>query len=179
MGTSIQGGRLSGSARILVPLSLWVSFLANDTEELLTMASTTPGALQRLPGWVRVPPAMRDVDQHHVRLAVALMGALYGAAVIDGIATAGRGRLYQDVQLAFGAHGFGHLAASALTRGYTSGVFTSPSVVLPQWWWAQRTLRRHQVPNTSHPVRAALVVGGWLLGAHAIAGHLTRTERRS
>lgn len=174
--TIASAGRLRGPARVLVPLSLWGSFLANDGEELLTMAATTPATLGRLPGWVPVPAGMRGADQRHINIAVALMGTLYTAAVIDGIASAGRGRLYQDVQLAFGAHGFAHLAASAASRAYTSGVVTSPLVVLPQWWAARRVLRRHQVPTTSQPLRAALLVGGWLLAAHAIAARLSGEE---
>lgn len=148
-------GMLDDRERWLVPLSLWGSFLANDGEELLTMART------RLPGG-------RRVGQRHVNVGVAVMGLLYTAAVADGVRTRGRGWLYQDVQLAFGAHGLGHLAAGALTRGYVTGVATSPTVVLPQWWWAATRLRRAGVPTSASPRRAALVVGAWLAAAHAI-----------
>lgn len=153
-------GMLEGSDRWLVPLSLWVSFLANDGEELLTMARMT------------------GISQTHVRVGIATMGVLYGAAVVDGIRTRGRGWLYQDVQLAFGAHGFGHLAGSALTGRYTTGVATSPTVVLPQWWWAMRRLRRAGVPGVARPLRAAALTGGWLAVAHA-AGALSASRNHT
>lgn len=152
-------GALDGPDRWLIPLSLWGSFLANDGEELLTMARTT------------------GLAQTHVRVGVATMGALYTAAVVDGIRTRGRGWLYQDVQLTFGAHGFGHLAGSALAGRYTTGVATSPTVVLPQWWWATRRLRRAGVPNTARPLRAAVLTGGWLAVAHAVGAVASGTTR--
>lgn len=157
-------GTLKGRDRWLVPLSLWGSFLANDGEELLTMARTP------LPGG-------RHLSQRHVTVGVSVMGTLYAAAAVEGIRTAGRGRLYQDVQLAFGAHGFGHLGAAALIRGYVSGVATSPSVVLPQWWWAASKLRRAGVQNTADPRRAVLLVGSWLMGAHALGTVAARCSR--
>ncbi|MEL4503812.1 HXXEE domain-containing protein [Luteococcus sp. H138] len=151
-------GMLVGPDRWLIPLSLWVSFLANDGEELLTMAPTT------------------GVSQTHVRVGVATMGVLYGAAVVDGIRTRGRGWLYQDVQLVFGAHGFGHLAASALTGRYTTGVATSPTVVLPQWWWATRRLRQAGAPGVARPLRAVALTGGWLAVAHAVGALAARNH---
>lgn len=143
-------GVLDGRDRWLVPLSLWGSFLANDGEELLTMAPTT------------------GLSQTHVRVGVATMGVLLAAGTVDGIRTRGRGWLYQDIQLVFGAHGFGHLAGSLLMRRYTTGVVTSPTVVLPQWWWATRRLRAAGVPRTARPVRAVAIVGGWLVASHAL-----------
>ncbi|MEL4359327.1 MULTISPECIES: HXXEE domain-containing protein [unclassified Luteococcus] len=150
---------LDNRERWLVPLSLGASFLANDGEELLTMAPTT------------------GISQTHVRVGIATMGVLLGAAVADGIHTRGRGWLYQDVQLVFGAHGFGHLAATALGGRYTTGVATSPTVVLPQWWWAASRLRRAGVPRTAHWGRAIALTGGWLTVAHAL-GALAATRSR-
>lgn len=156
----MNDGELNDRERWLVPLSLWGSYLANDGEELATMARTT------------------GLPVRHVQVGVGVMGLLYGAAVVDGIRTRGRGRLYQDVQLAFGAHGLGHLAASALRRGYTTGVATSPTVVLPQWWWASRRLRAAGVPRTCHPLRSALVTGSWLALAHAVGALAARGDQR-
>lgn len=92
------------------------------------------------------------------------------------IRTRGRGALYQDVQLAFGAHGFGHLAAALALGRYASGVATSPTVVLPQWWWAASRLRRAGVPGQRGPAtrRAA---GGWLAGCCARDRRACLTER--
>ncbi len=154
-------GVLDGRDRWLVPLSLWGSFLANDGEELLTTAPTT------------------GLSQTHVRVGVATMGVLLTVGTVDGIRTRGRGWLYQDIQLVFGAHGFGHLAGSALVRRYTRGVATSPTVVLPQWWWARRRLRAAGVPRTARPVRAMAIVGGWLLVSHALGSRASAQATRN
>lgn len=176
-------GALSGPMRVLVPASLLVSFAANDGEELATMSATMVDTLARLPAAVRSRAGSRlealAVSRRHVQVGVATMGLLYGAAALDGVRTAGRGWFYQDVQRAFGLHAYGHMAASALTRGYTSGVATSPTVVLPVWWWARSRLRRAGVPDRSNLPRAALIVGSWLALAHALgacaAAHGART----
>lgn len=144
---------LTGRARWLVPASLWLSFVANDGEEVATMPRTT------------------SLPQRHVTVAVAVMGVLYSAAVLDGWRTRGCGWLYQDVQRVFGLHGWWHIAASVITRRYTSGVATSPLVVIPQGVWARRQLRAAGVPDTSSLPRAALVMGVCLAAAHAL-GHV-------
>jgi len=134
--------------RILVPASLLVSFAANDGEELVTMSSMpsmVADVLSRLPAPLRSLAGSRlktlTLSRRHVQVGVATMGVLFGVAVLDGVRTAGRSRFYQDAQRIFGLHAYGHMAAALLTRGYTPGVATSPTVVLPVWWWArsQRT----------------------------------------
>ncbi len=162
-------GMLQGSDWWLVPLSLGLSFLANDGEELITMERTLPATLDRLPRWWPVPRSIvRTFDATHVRVGISVIGVVCGAAVVNGIASRGRGALFQDVQLFFGAHGFIHLAASALTQGYTSGVLTAPTVVIPQWWWATRQLRRASVPRSTRLGRAAALGLGSLACAHAL-----------
>lgn len=162
-----MNGRLTGASRVAVPASLLLSFAANDGEELLTMAATTGDVIARLPAPLRHRLAGVSPSQRHVAVGVAVVALLYSAAAVDGVRTAGRGRLYQDIQRVFGLHGYFHVAASLLTRGYTSGVATSPTVVLPVWWWARRRLRDAGVPDVSHLPRAIAVLGGWLLAAHA------------
>ena len=80
-------GRLDDRERWLVPLSLAASFLANDGEELLTMAPTFQKTLDALPSWLRLP-LPRDLDQRHVNVGIAMMGGLCVAAVANGIRTA-------------------------------------------------------------------------------------------
>ena len=149
MGCARNGssdGALNGPMRVLVPASLLVSFAANDGEELATMSATMAGTLARLPAPLRSLAGSRlealTVSRRHVQVGVATMGVLVGAAALDGVRTAGRGRFYQDVQRLFGLHAYGHMAAALLTRGYVSGAATSPTVVLPVWWWARSRLRR-------------------------------------
>lgn len=172
-------GVLDDRQRWAVPLSLAVSFLANDGEEFVTLVPTLHKTLAALPSWVRVPSWCRRVDQRHVNVAIAMMGGLCAAAVVDGVRTRGRGRLYQDFQWVFGLHGFGHLAMAAVTRGYTTGSATSLPVVLPQLAYAVRALRAGGVPSTVKPLRALYVTGGWLAVSHAtgaLVSHVLRTR---
>jgi possible integral membrane protein len=160
-------GRLDDRDRWIVPLSLAASFLANDGEELLTMAPTFQKTLDALPSWLWLP-LPRDLDQRHVNVGIAMMGGLCAAAVANGIRTRGRGRLYQDFQWLFGLHGFGHLLAAAAARRYTTGSATSPLVVIPQLIYALRALHRAGVPRTMRPLRAMGVLGGWLVLSHVV-----------
>ena len=186
MGCARNGssdGALNGPMRVLVPASLLVSFAANDGEELATMSATMAGTLARLPAPLRSLAGSRlealTVSRRHVQVGVATMGVLVGAAALDGVRTAGRGRLYQDVQRLFGLHAYGHMAAALLTRGYVSGAATSPTVVLPVWWWARSRLRRAGVPDRSSLPRAVLVVGSWLVLAHALGACAAERESRA
>lgn len=166
---------LTGWKRGAVPASLMLSFLANDGEEILTMVRTVPASLARAPRWL--PGFVRGVrvTQNEVNVAVALMGILYMAAAIDGYRSRGRGWLYQNVQLLFGLHGFIHIGFTLATRTYTSGVATSPTVVIPQWLWARRALSEAGVPNRSRPAHAASLVLPWLAASHGLATRLTRS----
>ena len=172
--------------RILVPASLLVSFAANDGEELVTMSSMpsmVADVLSRLPAPLRSLAGSRlktlTLSRRHVQVGVATMGVLFGVAVLDGVRTAGRSRFYQDAQRIFGLHAYGHMVAALLTRGYVSGAATSPTVVLPVWWWARSRLRRAGVPDRSSLPRAVLVVGSWLVLAHALGACAAACESRA
>ena len=102
------------------------------------------------------------------------MGALVAAASVDGMRTGGRGRFFQWSLNAFGWHGIGHLAASAVLRGYTTGVVTSPVIVVPYWLWAIRTLRRDGIQISTRPDASLLLLAPLLLAAHALAAALVQ-----
>ncbi len=172
---------LAGWRRWAVPASFLVSFGFNDGEEVLTMARTTESAMRRLPAFVRRLPWIPTgrLTQRQVNAAVAMMGLLYVAAALDGYRSRGRGWLFQDVQFVFGIHGFSHLLSSLVTRGYTSGVATSPTVVIPQWLWARGQLRAAGIPDVTHPVRAAAVVLGWLGVSHVVGMRVADPSRSS
>lgn len=70
------------------------------------------------------------------------MGLIVLAASARGAQTGGRSPFFQSALFGFGAHGFGHLALTALHRGYTPGVATAPTVVIPYSLWAWRELGR-------------------------------------
>ena len=154
---------------------LFFAWLAHDLEELVTMAPAQAAGL-RVPAWVPVPAAWRarGMGQHHVNVAVTLMGLVVAAGAIDGWRTSGRGWFYQNSLEAFGLHGFGHMAASLATRGYTSGVVTSPTIVIPAWLWATRTLRARGVPDRRSRVAALALAASTLAALHAAAYAITR-----
>lgn len=172
-------GRLSGRKRWLVPLSLAVSFAANDGEELLTLVPSFRRTVDALPTWIPIPARVVAIDQRHVNAGVAMMGALCASAVVNGICTCGRGRLYQDFQWAYGLHGVFHLGVAALTKGYATGVVTSPTVVLPQLVYALRSLDAAGVAHRLRPMRSLVTVGGWLVVSHlsgALWSHVRRCD---
>lgn len=156
-----MSGSLTGASRLLVPASLMLSFAANDGEELLTLAGPTP---------------FGEVSQRHVEVGVAVIGALVAAATLDGIRTRGRGWFYQDVQRVFGLHGYVHLASAVLARGYVSGVVTSPTVVLPVWWWARRRLLGAGVPERSDLRRALPLAASAMALAHLTGAYAARAR---
>lgn len=123
--------------------------------------------------WERV-----SVDREHATVAIGLMGCLFAAASARGARTGGRSRLFQAVLTGFGAHALSHLASATLTRGYTPGVVTAPTVVAPFSWWAWRRLRAAGVPVGSiSPVAYALVPLS-IPAAHAGAALLLRARQR-
>jgi len=78
---------------------------------------------------------------------VAAVGLVVAAVAVRGHRTQGRSAFYQNALLGFGLHGLGHIGMSLLTRGYTSGVATSPIIVIPFWLWPTRALNQAGVPN--------------------------------
>jgi Protein of unknown function with HXXEE motif len=70
------------------------------------------------------------------------MGAYVAAVSAVGVRSRGRSRLFRGGLLAFGLHGFGHIGVTAARRQYTTGVATSPTIVIPYWLWARRALAR-------------------------------------
>ncbi|GAB3656711.1 HXXEE domain-containing protein [Actinocorallia lasiicapitis] len=167
-----------------VTWGLLLAWAANDVEEWFTMASWSQrNAGGNAPGPARLK---REVSTAHARTAISLMGAVMLAATVDGVRTGGRSRFYQAALAAFGVHGLGHLALSVRQRGYTPGVATSPTVVIPFSLWAWHELGRAGVRrNPSTTLRdAALLLPATLAavhtGAHLLtAAHTTGSSDRS
>ncbi|MBV9846007.1 MAG: HXXEE domain-containing protein [Kutzneria sp.] len=163
--------------RRLVASGLFLAWLANDIEEWITVsrwserdAGTSPARRIGLP-WLR-----RPVPAAHMRVAIGLMGTLVATASLVGLRTGGRSRLFQAALFGFGVHGLGHLALSVVHRGYTPGVLTAPTVVVPFSVWAWRELRRAGVRlPTGQVAREAMILLPAALGAtHAAAGWAMR-----
>jgi hypothetical protein len=154
---------------------LFAAWLAHDLEEVATMRADSRRVLARAPAVIPLPDGWREegLPQRQVNVAVALMGAVVLVAAAQGHRTGGRSRLYQSALLAFGLHGFGHVALSVASRRYTTGVVSSPTVVIPFWLWARGRLNRAGVPSTASP-RAVAAVVPLLWAAHGLAHLLTR-----
>ncbi|TFV63690.1 HXXEE domain-containing protein [Geodermatophilus sp. DF01-2] len=145
-GADSRAGRLLRT----VTWGLFAAWALHDAEELCTMAGwadrARPRLEQNLP-WV--PAAVWDrmsVSQEHATAAIGVMACVIGTAAARGAHTNGRSPLYQATLAGFGLHAVPHLASAVVTRGYTPGVLTAPTVVAPFALWAWRRLRRAEVP---------------------------------
>lgn len=153
---------------------LFAAWVVHDAEELMTLRSSARRVAARVPRWLPIPADVRAVGfrAEQVRVAMAIMGALLGAAAVDGVRTRGRGWFFQEVLNGFGWHGVGHVAAGVAMRGYVTGVVTSPTVVIPFWLWATRALAAEGVPVRRRPTWGTLAVPPAILGAHWVSRRL-------
>jgi hypothetical protein len=150
----------------LATAGLFVAWMVHDLEELATMTDTSRTLVRQLPDWMPVPGSIRQhgLTERYLATGIATIELIVAAAAVRGYRTQGRSAFYQNTLLAFGLHELGHLAASLLTRGYTSGVATAPLVLL-FWLWATRALEEAGVPNRrSLPAAIALLAGSLAVG---------------
>ncbi|BDD81804.1 hypothetical protein TPB0596_15670 [Tsukamurella pulmonis] len=154
------------------------------TERIETPVFATAGlfaawAIHDAEEWFTIGPWARahglPVSDGWARRAIGVMGAMVGAAALDGVRTGGRSAWYQSALLAYGLHGFSHLAIAARFQGYAPGVATTPVAVLPFWLWASARLTRAGVrrPATELlPGTVAMLAGGVAAsyGAAALMG---------
>jgi hypothetical protein len=164
----------------LATAGLFVAWMIHDLEELATMSENSRALMSRLPEWIPVPSSVRQrgLSPRYVGTGIAAVGVVVAAATERGIRTRGRSAFYQDALLAFGLHGLGHVGMSLLARGYTSGVATAPTVVVPFWLWATRALHQAGVPNRRDLPAAIATFAGCLAGGHLTAYLVTRKQPR-
>lgn len=162
----------------LATTGLFAAWMAHDLEELATMSDNSRTLMTRLPGWLPVPASVRDrgFTNRYVASGVTAVGLAVAAAAMRGYRTQGRSAFYQNALLGFGLHGLGHIGISLLTRGYTSGVATSPTIVIPFWLWATRALNQAGVPNRRSIPAASALAGGSIAGGHLVASLLTKNR---
>ncbi len=167
-----------------VTLGLFAAWLANDLEEWFTIGPWSRRHARpdwSAARWTGLKWLRTGVSDAEVHAGITIIGALVASAAIIGARTGGRSRFFQASLAAFGLHGFGHLALSATFRGYTPGVATSPTVVIPYSAWAWRALGRAGVRRS--PARAivdaaiaAILLPLVIAGVYATAGILTRRD---
>lgn len=140
-----------------VAAGLLGAWCINDAEEWFTLPATSRLVVKRAPAWLPLPEALREhgVSERHTHRGIAAMGVLVAAASAAGLLTNGRSALFRGSLLAFGVHGYTHLASSVAMRGYTSGVISGAVVVIPYWHWARRKLRAAGLSDTD---RSAVIV---------------------
>lgn len=161
---------------------LFWSWVVNDLEELVTMGRWSRDNLEGLsrrlpfplPSWLR-----QGLSARHVGVAITAMGLLVWSLSRHGTRTQGRSRLFQAALLAYGAHGVTHLLNSAAWRGYTPGVWTAPTAVLPYSIWAVRRLHRAGVLRLDLLTIGLAAIGlpASMFGIHALTAWLL-TDRR-
>ena len=137
-------------------VGLFAAWALHDAEEYLTMAPTSREVFSGLPEQLPIPEE-------------SAMGAVVAASAASGVRSGGRSTLFRGGLLAFGLHGFTHIASCLVAGRYTTGVVTSPLVVIPYWLWARRVLKRHGIrPEDPKAVVTALAVFPALAGIHAL-----------
>ncbi|MFF7725794.1 HXXEE domain-containing protein [Streptomyces sp. NPDC008001] len=171
----------AGAVPALVSWGLFAAWAANDIEEIFTMAPWSRAAVPRLKArFPSVPDRVwsrMEVTQPHASTAIGLMALLMAAAAAEGARTRGQSVVFRTVLTGFGLHGLVHMAQAAAYRGYTPGVATSPTVVIPYSIWALTHLRRAGIPPVSPALSLALfpVTAG---AVHALAQRLTKPGRK-
>ncbi len=154
-------------------LGLFATWAIHDAEELATITKNSQKILPQVPAWVPLPVPKRirqqGMSQKHFNVAVSIMAILVGAAAAEGVRTQGKSRFFRGAVLAFGVHGFTHIASAVAMRSYTSGVLTSPVVVIPYWRYAHHILQKHGLSdNDRDAIHTALLVLPVLLSIHGV-----------
>lgn len=155
-----------------VAATLPVAFVVHDLEEVLTASWWSRNGPQMLRD--RTPLSERRIrlitstSSTQMALATSVVGL--GVAAVSWAAARGHERPVRAAAAVFTAHGVGHAVSSALVRGYTPGVATAVTVVLPWGAWALRTLGRADGTPAGRALGDRALTGAGAL-ALAVAGH--------
>ncbi|MGW5736340.1 MULTISPECIES: HXXEE domain-containing protein [Streptomyces] len=174
MGNSATDEKVTAA----VTLGLFAAWALHDTEEVLTaprwIEQRVPQLRER---WPELPErlwrVMEGIDEREFRAAVGVMAGIVGAGAIAGQVSGGRSAVYQAMLNAFGLHGLIHLGQALAVRGYTPGVATSPTLVVPFTLWARGRLKRAGVLRPARP-RDTVIGIAWAAAATALAHGVSR-----
>lgn len=145
------------------PFLLFLAWVLHDLEE----AATFPDTCRYLADRTGVEALRMNSRQSWV--AVGMMGLLISVACFRGARTKGRSALYRAVTAGLEGHVLTHIAASAVTRRYTAGLFSAVTVMLPGARAASRELADDGLALATRD----RVSGGLLLISGALACHVT------
>lgn len=152
---------------------LFAGWVLHDVEEAVAF----PATCARLADATGIERVRMSAAQSW--LAVGLMGVVVGAACLRGARTAGRSRAYRAVVAGLDAHVMTHVAASVVTGGYTAGVVTAPTVMLPAARYAGRSMRMSGAPlRWADTARGVAILMPAALVCHALARLLLSGDRR-
>jgi len=168
-------------------LAFPLAFAVHDLEEVFAAPRWSQTAAARLTQ--RHPPLGRSlarllpVSKTEMGLAVGVVAVAVGGVTVASLRNLdGDLRLFQAALAAISAHSLSHVGASALFRGYTPGVATVPTVIVPYSLWAWSRLHRAGVVRDREDVlrmsatRAALALPVALFG-HVLARFVVRGPR--
>ncbi|MDO5077924.1 MAG: HXXEE domain-containing protein [Corynebacterium sp.] len=83
--------------------------------------------------------------------------------------------LFRGALLAFGLHGFTHILFAVIAGRYTTGVATSPIIVIPYWIYARSALRKEGLrDNDPQAFAIAVLVLPVLVLVHVVSWFLTK-----
>jgi Protein of unknown function with HXXEE motif len=164
-----------------ISFGLFAAWACHDLEELFTMRDTTRVLAARTPEWLPIPADVRQdgLSQQHVNLGISLMGAYIAGVSAVGVRSRGHSRVFRGVLLAFGLHGFGHIGVTAALRQYTTGVATSPTIVIPYWLWARRALVREGLSDRDGTAPSAAASILLIPTVHVVTRLLLARTRRT
>ena len=102
----------------VISAGLLAAWVLHDTEEYFTAVAGSREVARRIPRWVPIPADIREngFSQKHFNTGLAVMAAFIGSAAASGVRSGGRSWFFQTTLQGFGWHGFGHIAASVLSR---------------------------------------------------------------
>ncbi len=164
-----------------VSVGLFATWALSDVEELCTMRRSSREVLPRLPEFFPIPDELRraGISRQHLLTGMAVMASVMGAAAADGVRSGGRSPVFRGVLLAFGLHGFGHLAMAGAARQYVSGLLTAPTIVIPYWLWAREELAAEGIADVDRASLAVAAAGmPVLLGIHTLVYRLLDRSTR-
>jgi hypothetical protein len=163
--------------RRAVVVTFPLAFAAHDLEEVLAAARWSENAAARLtrrhPRLGRALAVVLPISTEEMAIAVGVVAAGVGCVTAASLRhLEGDLRLFQAALAAFSAHSLGHLGASVVFRGYTPGIATVPTVIVPYSLWARRRLRRAGTFTTRTEWFRAARAGAGLAVAAALLGHV-------
>lgn len=143
---------------------LFMGWLVHDIEEALAFPSTTALLAER------TGIKTLAINHRQSATAIGLVGLVVGFSCWRGARTNGESRLFRAVTAGLEGHVFTHIAASLVTRGYTAGVVTAPTIMLP----AARCARGGIPSSTRSSVEGAMLLVSAAVCAHVVARKTVR-----